>query len=94
MRSVESMAQRAREVRFCQGLFFSFILASTTAALTWQVKVVLLGDTGVGKSSLVLRFITNEFKPYVESTIGASFMSRLILVDGAPIKFQVSACSA
>mmetsp|Transcript_26507 Transcript_26507/g.59334 ORF Transcript_26507/g.59334 Transcript_26507/m.59334 type:complete len:195 (-) Transcript_26507:44-628(-) len=54
-----------------------------------EVKVVLLGDTGVGKSSLVLRFITNEFKPYVESTIGASFMSRLILVDGAPIKFQI-----
>lgn len=28
-------------------------------------------------------------QPYVESTIGASFMSKLILVDGAPIKFQV-----
>mmetsp|Transcript_20119 Transcript_20119/g.33937 ORF Transcript_20119/g.33937 Transcript_20119/m.33937 type:complete len:199 (+) Transcript_20119:89-685(+) len=54
-----------------------------------EVKVVLLGDTGVGKSSLVLRFITNEFKPYVESTIGASFMSKLILIDSQPIKFQI-----
>lgn len=54
-----------------------------------EVKVVLLGDTGVGKSSLVLRFITNEFKPFQESTIGASFMSKLIMVDGNPIKFQV-----
>jgi len=54
-----------------------------------EVKVVLLGDTGVGKSSLVLRFITNEFKPYQESTIGASFMSKLIMVDGSPIKFQI-----
>lgn len=37
-----------------------------------EVKVVLLGDTGVGKSSLVLRFVTNNFKPYSESTIGSA----------------------
>jgi Ras-related protein Rab-22 len=54
-----------------------------------EVKVVLLGDTGVGKSSLVLRFVTNNFKPYSESTIGASFMSKMIMVQGKPIKFQI-----
>ena len=57
-----------------------------------EVKVVLLGDTGVGKSSLVLRFVTNNFKPYSESTIGASFMSKMIMVSGKPIKFQVTSC--
>lgn len=45
------------------------------------VKVVLLGDSGVGKSSLVLRFVTNEFKPYTESTIGASFMSKTVEIE-------------
>ncbi|CBN79787.1 Rab22, RAB family GTPase [Ectocarpus siliculosus] len=54
-----------------------------------EVKVVLLGDTGVGKSSLVHRFVTNNFKPYSESTIGASFMSKMIMVDGSPMKFQI-----
>ncbi|CAM9786397.1 unnamed protein product [Choristocarpus tenellus] len=54
-----------------------------------EVKVVLLGDTGVGKSSLVLRFVTNNFKPYSESTIGASFMSKMIMIDNTPIKFQI-----
>lgn len=54
-----------------------------------EVKVVLLGDTGVGKSSLVLRFVTNNFKPYSESTIGASFMSKMITVSSKPIKFQI-----
>jgi Ras-related protein Rab-22 len=54
-----------------------------------EVKVVLLGDAGVGKSSLVLRFVTNSFDKYSESTIGASFMSKLLLVDGAPIKYQI-----
>jgi GTPase SAR1 family protein len=38
-----------------------------------EVKAVLLGDTGVGKSSLVLRFVTNNFKPYSESTVSNCF---------------------
>ena len=54
-----------------------------------EVKVVLLGDTGVGKSSLVLRFVTNSFKAYSESTIGASFMSKIMAIDGNKIKFQI-----
>lgn len=54
-----------------------------------EVKVVLLGDTGVGKSSLVLRFVTNSYKPYSESTIGASFMSKVIMSNGKQIKFQI-----
>ena len=54
-----------------------------------EVKVVLLGDTGVGKSSLVLRFVTNSFKSYSESTIGASFMRKIMSVDGNKIKFQI-----
>ena len=35
-----------------------------------EVKVVLLGDTGVGKSSLVLRFVTGAYDRYSEATIG------------------------
>lgn len=54
-----------------------------------EVKVVLLGGTGVGKSSIMLRFVTNNFKPYSESTIGASFMSKMITVDSRQIKFQI-----
>ncbi|KAL9181463.1 hypothetical protein ACHAXT_010268 [Thalassiosira profunda] len=57
-----------------------------------SVKVVLLGDSGVGKSSLALRFVTNEFRPYSEATIGASFMSKMATIEvpsaatGSPIK--------
>lgn len=50
---------------------------------------MLLGGTGVGKSSIMLRFVTNNFKPYSESTIGASFMSKMITVDSRQIKFQI-----
>ena len=45
-----------------------------------SVKVVLLGESGVGKSSLALRFVTDEFRPYSEATIGASFMSKQITI--------------
>ena len=54
-----------------------------------EVKVVLLGHTGVGKSSLVLRFVTNNFDKNSESTIGASFMSKMMTVEGSTIKYQI-----
>ena len=50
---------------------------------------IFLQSSGVGKSSLVLRFVTNNFKPYSESTIGASFMSKILVVQGKQIKFQI-----
>lgn len=43
-----------------------------------EIKVVLLGESGVGKSSIVLRFCQNEFKITHESTLGAAFMSKII----------------
>ena len=36
----------------------------------FQFKLVLLGDSAVGKSSLVLRFVRGQFFEYQESTIG------------------------
>jgi small GTP-binding protein len=54
-----------------------------------SVKLVLLGDAGVGKSSLAQRFVAGSFKPYNESTVGASFMSKLVMVDDTPFKYQI-----
>jgi GTPase SAR1 family protein len=54
-----------------------------------EVKVVLLGEAGVGKSSLVLRFVMGTFDKFSEATIGAAFMSKLIEVDKVPIKYQI-----
>lgn len=53
------------------------------------IKIVLLGDSGVGKSSIVLRFVTNTFSPYSESTIGASFTTKLMVVNNIPIKYHI-----
>lgn len=50
-----------------------------TAGKTFQFKLVLLGDTSVGKSSIVIRFVKNQFSEFQESTIGGS--SHLFLSD-------------
>lgn len=52
-------------------------------------KLLLIGDSGVGKTSLLLRFIRNEFNLESKSTIGVEFATRSIQVDGKTIKAQV-----
>ena len=52
-------------------------------------KVVLIGDSGVGKSNLLSRFTRNEFSLETKSTIGVEFATRSIQVDGKTIKAQI-----
>ena len=54
-----------------------------------QYKLVLLGETAVGKSSLALRFARNQFLEYQESTIGAAFLTQSVDLDGETIKFEI-----
>lgn len=52
-------------------------------------KVVLIGDSGVGKSNLLSRFTRNEFSLESKSTIGVEFATRSIRVDDKIIKAQI-----
>ncbi|KAF2156211.1 putative ras GTPase Rab11 [Myriangium duriaei CBS 260.36] len=52
-------------------------------------KVVLIGDSGVGKSNLLSRFTRNEFNLDTKSTIGVEFATRSIQVDAKTIKAQI-----
>lgn len=45
----------------------------------FQFKLVLLGESSVGKSSLVLRFVKGQFLEYQESTIGGNKITTIIL---------------
>jgi small GTP-binding protein len=51
--------------------------------------VVLIGDSGVGKSNLLSRFTRNEFNLDSKSTIGVEFATRSIQVDAKTIKAQI-----
>jgi len=56
---------------------------------TCQFKLVLLGESAVGKSSLVLRFVKGQFHEYQESTIGAAFLTQTICLDDTTVKFEI-----
>ena len=51
--------------------------------------MVLLGESGVGKSSLVLRFINNEFRPYFETTLGAAFTQKSVVHQSTTYKYLI-----
>mmetsp|Transcript_23441 Transcript_23441/g.79781 ORF Transcript_23441/g.79781 Transcript_23441/m.79781 type:complete len:203 (-) Transcript_23441:2305-2913(-) len=63
--------------------------ANAPAAPSIQAKLVLLGDMGAGKSSLVLRFVKGQFFDYQESTIGAAFLTQTVNVNDATVKFEI-----
>lgn len=53
------------------------------------LKVVLLGDGGVGKSSLIQRFVSNKFDPSLFHTIGVEFLNKDLEVDGGRYTLQI-----
>ena len=52
-------------------------------------KIVLIGDSGVGKSNILCRFTRNEFNLESKTTIGVEFAQKSKIVDGKIIKAQI-----
>jgi len=52
-------------------------------------KYIIIGDTGVGKSCLLLQFTDKRFQPVHDLTIGVEFGARLITIDNHQIKLQI-----
>lgn len=69
--------------------FSAFTTFLAACSYDYLFKVVLIGDSGVGKSNLLSRFTRNEFMLESKSTIGVEFATRSIQVDGKTIKAQI-----
>lgn len=52
-------------------------------------KVVLIGDSAVGKSNLLARFARDEFYPNSKSTIGVEFQTQKMDINGKEVKAQI-----
>lgn len=53
------------------------------------LKILILGESGVGKSSLLLRFTDDKFDPEQSATIGVDFKVKRITVDGNSVKLAI-----
>uniref|UniRef100_A0A7N0RIC6 Uncharacterized protein n=1 Tax=Kalanchoe fedtschenkoi TaxID=63787 RepID=A0A7N0RIC6_KALFE len=56
---------------------------------TIHAKLVLVGDMGTGKTSIVLRLVKGQFYTNLESTIGAAFFTQILSLSEATVKFDI-----
>lgn len=61
-------------------------MASQKKAL---LKVIILGDSGVGKTSLMNQFVSRKFSSHYKATIGADFLTKEVMVDDKLVTMQV-----
>lgn len=52
-------------------------------------KIVIIGDSGVGKSNLMSCYTTNEFNQDTQATIGVEFMTKTLQIEGREAKIQI-----
>lgn len=55
----------------------------------YNLKYVIVGNSAVGKSALLSRFVDNEFNPFFITTIGVDFKFRTLDIDGKKCKVQI-----
>lgn len=54
-----------------------------------QVHILLVGDSGVGKTALAHRMVENQFISDTRTTVGVTFLAKTVDVDGRAVSVQV-----
>ena len=54
-----------------------------------KYKIVFLGEQGVGKTSLITRFMYDTFDDHYQATIGIDFLSKTMYLDDKTIRLQL-----
>jgi small GTP-binding protein len=52
-------------------------------------KIVIIGDSGVGKSTIITRLIHDQFIPHSQPTIGAAFCTKKHIIDNRVFRFNI-----
>ena len=53
------------------------------------LKVIILGDSGVGKTSLMNQYVSKKFSSHYKATIGADFLTKEVMVDDKLVTMQI-----
>lgn len=53
------------------------------------LKVIILGDSGVGKTSLMNQYVSRKFSTHYKATIGADFLTKEVMVDDKLVTMQI-----
>ncbi|KAL7717029.1 GTP-binding protein ypt7 [Entamoeba marina] len=54
-----------------------------------MLKLILIGDSGVGKTSLIHRYVMNQFDPIYKATIGCDFLAKSLCIDNVEYVLQI-----
>ncbi|AGO11938.1 AaceriAGR257Cp [[Ashbya] aceris (nom. inval.)] len=63
--------------------------ANRTGKTLSKYKIVFLGEQGVGKTSLITRFMYDTFDDHYQATIGIDFLSKTVYLDDRTIRLQL-----
>jgi Ras-related protein Rab-8A len=64
-------------------------MSTASAPYDMQIKLLMIGDSGVGKTCLLLRYANDSFSPTFITTIGIDFKIKNVDIDGTRIKLQI-----
>lgn len=64
-------------------------MAINSPLFDYLFKVVLVGDSGTGKSCISNRFVSNQFLQAHDTTIGVDFYVKMLELDGKKVKLQI-----
>lgn len=62
---------------------------SNTECKSYSFKIVLMGESGVGKSSIALRIVSDKYIANTEATIGASYFSKILQTEEECLHFNI-----
>uniref|UniRef100_A0A4W6FD55 RAB7a, member RAS oncogene family n=1 Tax=Lates calcarifer TaxID=8187 RepID=A0A4W6FD55_LATCA len=70
-------------------LFVFYSCGTMTSRKKVLLKVIILGDSGVGKTSLMNQYVNKKFSNQYKATIGADFLTKEVMVDDRLVTMQI-----